>query len=245
MWNVLSQLSFTILVAFLIFRMRISTQLVISFGLLILTELFYRFASIEGFDQAFVQGRNFGAYMDTVLIGKINSDGWVAINCIPTAAHTIWGVLVGKLLMGSRKPFEKIKILGIAGLIGIVAGYGMDWTGLSPIIKRICTSSFVIVTGGWCLVTLAFCYWLVDVRGTGRWITFFTVVGMNSIFIYMFSNTVGEQWFNGFVDIFVNGFLGWLGMSVAVVRIVSALVVLGLEWSLCHWLYKRKIFIKI
>ena len=39
--------------------------------------------------QPFVQDHNFGAWMDTVLMGKINDDGWVAINCLPTAAHTI------------------------------------------------------------------------------------------------------------------------------------------------------------
>ena len=34
--------------------------------------------------------------------GKINPSGWVAINALPTAARTIWGVLAGKLLMSER-----------------------------------------------------------------------------------------------------------------------------------------------
>ena len=33
-------------------------------------------------------------------------------------------------------------------------------TRIMPIIKRICTSSFVIVSGGWCLLALGFSYWL-------------------------------------------------------------------------------------
>ncbi|GEM_PF-1718536 len=36
---------------------------------------------------------------------------------------------------------------------------------VTPIIKRICTSSFVIVSGCCCLIALGLSYWLVDVHG--------------------------------------------------------------------------------
>ncbi len=245
LWNVLTQLSFTILVAFLLFRLPLRTQLILSFGLLLLTEVLYRSFSVEGFDQPFVQGHNFGAWMDGILMGKINGGGWVAINALPTAAHTIWGVLAGKILLSDRRGIEKVKILAVAGLIGLVAGYGLDVVGLTPIIKRICTSSFVIATGGWCLVVLAFLYWLVDLKGYKRWTMFFTIVGMNPIFIYMFSETLGKQWFNGFIALFTHGILGAVGMPEGTIDVATAFVVLGLEWYLCYWLYKKRIFIKI
>ena len=75
------------------------TQILISIGLLVLTEILYRFTNVPGFDQAFVDQHNFGNYMDLLLMNKINAGGWVAINCLPTAAHTIWGALAGKLLL--------------------------------------------------------------------------------------------------------------------------------------------------
>ncbi len=183
--------------------------------------------------------------MDGVLMGKINGGGWVAINALPTAAHTIWGVLAGKIFLSDRSGMEKVKILAVAGLIGLVAGYGLDYAGLTPIIKRICSSSFVIATGGWCLATLAFFYWLVDLKGYKRWTTFFTIVGLNPIFIYMFSETLGKQWFNGFIGIFTHGMLGWLGAPEGMMHVVTAVIVLGLEWYLCYWLFKKRIFIKI
>jgi predicted acyltransferase len=245
LWNVLTQLSFTILLAFLIFRLPFFAQFVISAGLLVLTEIAYRSCSIAGFDQPFVQGRNFGAWMDMVLMGKINTGGWVAVNCVPTACHTIWGVLAGKLLLSGKRNVTKIRSLAVAGLAGLVIGYGLDWLGVTPIIKRICTSSFVIVSGGWCLLTLMFFYWLVDVRGYRKGVLFFTVVGMNSIFIYLFGNTVGPQWFNGFVGIFTNGFMRGIGVPEHAMAIVTALIVLGLEWGLCYWFYTKKILIKI
>jgi predicted acyltransferase len=245
LWNVLTQLSFTILVAFLLYRFPFTVQFGVSIGLLALTEIAYRSCSIAGFDKPFVQGQNFGAWMDTVLMGKINPDGWVAVNCIPTAAHTIWGVLAGKLLMSGRGSGTKIRSLAVAGLAGLVIGYGLDWFGVTPIIKRICTSSFVTVSGGWCLLALMFFYWLVDVRGFKKGVLFFAVVGMNSIFIYLFSNTVGPQWFNGFVGIFTNGVMQKIATPEIVMPIVTSLIVLALEWGLCFWFYKKKIFFKI
>ncbi|MBN1999881.1 DUF5009 domain-containing protein [candidate division KSB1 bacterium] len=245
LWNVLSQLSVTIMIAFLIFKLKIRTQLLISFGLLLLTELLYRFWPVEGFNQPFVADENFGSWMDMLLMGKLSGGHWVAINCIPTAAHTIWGVLAGKILLSERTETEKIKIFVIAGIAGLVAGYGLDWTGVTPIIKRICTSSFVIASGGWCLLTLALSYWFIDVKGYKKWTLFFAIVGMSPIFIYMFSQTLGGQWFNGFVHIFTDGILGWFGTPESVIKLLTALVIWGVEWYLCYWLYKKKIIIKI
>jgi hypothetical protein len=67
------------------------------------------------------------------------------------------------------------------GLLGIAAGYALD--PVTPVIKRIATTSFVVLSGGWCLFALAFSYWLVDVWRVRRWAVFFTIVGMNPLFI--------------------------------------------------------------
>ncbi len=246
LWNVLAQLSFTILVAFLIMQLSVRTQLGVSFGLILLTEILYRFANMPGYDQPFVKDQNFGSFMDMVLMGKLNSGGgWVAINCLPTAAHTIWGVVAGKLLASSLGAGEKIKRLAVVGVCALVVGYGLDWVGLVPIIKRICTSSFIVTSGGWCLVTLAFFYWLIDFKGVKNWTLFFAIVGMNSIFIYTFMETVGKHWFRDFVGIFVLGFLGWFSVPEQPALLVNGIIVLGLAWSLCFWLYRKRIFFKI
>jgi predicted acyltransferase len=245
LWNVLTQLSFTILIAYLLLKLPFKVQLMISFALLGLTEAAYRLFPIEGFNQPFVMGHNLGSWMDLRLMGKINRDGWVAINCIPTAAHTIWGVLAGKLIISLKTEIQKVRLLCLWGIIGIGAGYGLQLAGVTPIIKRICTSSFVLSSGGWCLLTLAFFYWLTDIQHLHKGVFFFSVVGMNSNFIYMFSQLPGSQWLNRFVSIFTTGFLSWSGMADAGIRAVTALVTLGFEWALCYWLYRHRIFIRI
>ncbi|NML41890.1 DUF5009 domain-containing protein [Chitinophaga sp. G-6-1-13] len=245
LWNVLTQLSVTTIIAYLIIRRSVVYQLVVSLLLLLATDLMYRFVILPGFEDAFTQGRNFGAYLDTVLMGKINPDGWVAINCVPTAAHTIWGVLAGKLLTGPKTPLQKTGVLAIAGVVGLVAGFGLDMAGITPIIKRISTASFVLASGGWVMLIMALFYWLADVRGHVRYAWIATVAGMNAIFIYLFFETVGAQWVNPATGIFVKGFTHMLGIPEEFREVLSALTVLALEWGLCYWLYKRKIFFKL
>lgn len=246
LWNVLTQLAFTTVIAYLIIRRSSAWQLVFSLCLLLLTEVLYRCILMPGFDQPFVQFHNFGAYADTLLMGKINSDGWVAINIIPTAAHTIWGVLTGRLLMAEKAQPAKIKTLLLCGVIGLAVGFGLDLSGITPIIKRISTSSFAFASAGWVFLILAFIYWLVDVKRNAKYAWVFSVMGMNAIFIYLFFETVGMQWVNSTVHIFTGGMLQALfGTSGSVAALVSALAAWAAEWGLCYWLYKNKIFFKL
>jgi len=241
LWNVLAQLSFTFLVAFLMMRQPARVQIPFTFALLILSELLYRLWSVPGFNQPFVPDHNFGSWMDYLLMGKLSAGHWVAFNAVPTTAHTMWGVLAGQVLQSSRPQLRKVAILASTGLIGIVGGYALD--PITPIIKRICTSSFVIVSGGWCLFVLAFCYWLIDIKKVRFSVWFFSVVGMNSLFIYLFTNTGGGEWVHHIVKPFTEALMAWSGENWA--ALVTSGVVWAALWSLCYVLYKKKIFIRV
>lgn len=244
LWDVLTQLSFTTLVAFLIFYWSYKAQIVFSIGLLVLTEILYRYTQIPGFDQPFTDQHNFGNYVDLLLMNKINSGGWVAINCIPTAAHTIWGAVAGKLLISNTERDKKLKWLIVSGLAAVVIGYSMNFM-VTPIIKRISTSSFVLASGGWCVLALALFYWWIDMRNHKKNLQFFLVVGMNSLFIYLFFEIVGSRWFNGYIGALSNGLMGMAGLPLSVMGIITSLIIFTLEWALCWFLYKRGIFFKI
>ena len=73
--------------------------MLVSFAMILLSDLLYRFWPVEGFNQPFTPDHNFGSWVDLAIAGSLNSDHWVAFNAIPTTAHTIWGVIVGMLLM--------------------------------------------------------------------------------------------------------------------------------------------------
>jgi predicted acyltransferase len=244
LWDVLTQLSVTTLVAFLIFNWSTEAQIGVMAILLLLTEILYRFTAIPGFDQAFVDQHNFGNYMDLILMNKINDGGWVAINCIPTAVHTIGGALAGKLLLVNASGHDKIKKLMIAGLICLIIGYTLDWT-ITPIIKRIATTSFVLTSGGYCLFALTLCYWWIDVKDHRNRLKFFTIVGMNSIFIYLFFEMAGHRWFNGYVSALTDGLMTLLHFPKELMMVITPLCIFGLEWGLCYFLYRKKIFFKL
>ena len=85
-------------------------QIAFSIILLLLNELLYRFFPLEGFNQAFVAGENFGAWFNILISGSEDGGHWAMFNAIPTAAHTIWGVLAGQLLMSDNSPSKKCSI---------------------------------------------------------------------------------------------------------------------------------------
>ena len=239
--NVLAQLAVTYIIAFLLMNKPAKWQLIVSFLLLAVTEVIYRTFPVEGFNHPFVANENFGTWLDLQYGGADLRGHWVSFNAIPTTAHTIWGVLAGKLLMSKRSANQKLKILLIAGVIGVVVGYALN--PVTPIIKRISTSSFVIVSGGWALLTLAFSYWLIDMRKRQKWSLFFRVVGLNPLFIYLFAHVGGADFLETVVHPFTYALFSWMGTLTA--SILTSSIVLFMLWYICYWMDRKKIYIRI
>src|SRR4030043_2451841 len=242
--NVLAQLSVTYLVAFLIRKKSYTFQIVFTLVVLLLIDLAYRFFPAEGFNNPWVNYENLGAWFNNKIEGVDKVSEWATLNFVSTTAHTIWGVLCGKLLMSGKSSKEKIRILIIAGITALVIGYGLDLLNITPIIKKIATSSFVFASGGWTILALCFSYWLICVKklfakGSG----FFIIVGMNSIFIYLFFHIGSASLINKIMAPFVGLFFSWAGDLT--VGVITSLAVWAGLWYICYWLYKNKIFIKI
>jgi predicted acyltransferase len=98
---------------------------------------------------------------------------------------------------------------------------------------------------GWCLLFLTLSYWWIDVKGHRKNWEFFTIVGMNSVFIYLFFEIVGARWFTGYIDSISNGVLSWFNAADLVKVLAGAVCVFGLEWLMCYFLYRKKIFFKL
>lgn len=242
LWNVLTQLSVTTLIAFLVFDWSYRSQVWACLGLLLLTEGLYRFTNVQGFDQPFTNLHNFGNYMDLVLMHRVNGDGWVAINVIPTAVHTIAGAMTGRWLLDNNRTLKPVIVIAV---LTMATGYALHFSGITPIIKRIATSSFTLVTTGWCLLGMALAYWWIDLRKHQRHLSFFTIVGMNSLFIYLFFEIVGSRWFNGYVAVISHNVLGWISTPETLSNVLTSLIIFALEWYMCYFLYRRKVFIKL
>lgn len=242
--NVLAQLAVTYFVAFLIMRKSFTFQITFSLVVLLLTDLAYRFFPVEGFNNPWVPYENLGSWVNNKIEGVEKASVWASLNALPTIAHTVWGVLCGLVLMSARTAQEKIRILVIAGLVALALGYALDWLNVTPIIKKIATSSFVLASGGWSILALCFSYWLIDVKKLfADGAQFFIIVGMNSIFIYLFMHVGGAGIIHQIFTPFTKAFFSWGGELM--LGIITSVLVWAALWYLCYWLYLKRIFFKI
>lgn len=243
--NVLAQLSVTYLIAFLIKDKSFRFQLIFSIVILIIIDLAYRFFPVEGYNHPWVNHENMGSWFNSVLERTPRTSEWASLNFVSTTAHTIWGVMCGKLLMSDKTHAEKIKTLVIAGLAGLLIGFSLDWMGITPIIKKIATSSFVFAAGGWTILALCLSYWLIDVKKLfQKGARFFIIVGMNSIFIYIFFHVGGARFIaNTIIEPFTKLLFSWSGETG--IEVITCLATWAGLWYICYWLYKNKVFVKI
>ena len=242
--NVLAQLSVTYLVAFLIQRENFSFQVAFTVVILLLTDWAYRFFPVEGFNHPWEAFHNLGTWVNMKIEGSEQTSIWASLNAIPTIAHTVWGVLCGKLLISKKSTAQKIKIMILAGVACLAAGYFLDLSGITPIIKKIATSSFVFVSGGWSILVLCFSYWLIDVKKRfEKGVKIFIAVGMNCIFIYMVFECGGANFLSDvFMPIF-SSLLFWIGELTS--KILIGISVWAVLCYVCYWMFKKKILIKI
>ncbi|MEZ5106680.1 MAG: DUF5009 domain-containing protein [Draconibacterium sp.] len=242
--NVLAQLSFTYLAAFLIRNKSFKFQLIFTLVILLLIDLAYRFFPVEGFNNPWVNHENLGAWFNNKIEGVEKSSSYATLNFVATSAHTIWGVLCGKLLMSDKPAQKKIQQMVVWAIVALAIGFGLDLLDITPIIKTIATSSFVFASGGWTILALAFSYWLIDVKKLFlKGSKFFIIVGMNSIFIYIFFHIGGATLIGKVVDPFSKLLFSWSGEQM--VALITSLGVWAALWYICYWLFKNKVFVKI
>ncbi len=245
LWNVLTQLAFTTLITFFLLRFSIPLQIAASLLLLLISHSLYVFSSIPGYDQPYTPDQNFGSYIDLFLMGKLSRGHWIAMNFLPTAAHTIWGALIGRMIHRTSPPQLVFRTFLGLGVLGIMAGYGLDMAGI-PIIKRTATLSFTLASAGWITLLMALCYknWSSEkpVLAMPRYLN---SIGNNSLLIYLFFETIVPQWLNKTTHIFVGGLAQWVSIPEAWGDVLNSIVVLMLIVKLATWLDAKKIYWKI
>lgn len=151
----------------------------------------------------------------------------------------IMGLMTGQLLLQPGANTEKLRTIAIAGVVCWLTGWIAGET-LCPLVKRIWTPSWVLYSGGWVLLMLAVFYALIDVLGWRTWSMPFTVIGMNSIFVYL-----GFQLSSGWIRTNVARHISqelFTGPYVSMANRTSVLIVL---WLLAWWLYRQRVFLRL
>ncbi len=205
---------------------------------------FLLFNAAPGFERGdLTMEGNFASYIDRMIMpGKLYltiHDPEGLVSTIPAIATGLLGIFAGNLLKNAPlTPEQKSLRLLIIGVAFIVIG--QLWNIVFPINKNLWTSSFVMHVGGLSLVLLALFFYVIDVRGIKRWAFFFSVIGMNSILIYMSGQFIDwgyttEAIFKWFIDL--------VGEPYNI--LIFAICLILIKWVFLYFLYKKNVFLRV
>lgn len=184
------------------------------------------------------------------LPGRLYNSFWDPeglLSTIPAIATGLFGIFAGLFLMNKSVPDErKVFWLITMGIAGVILGF--VWGMQFPIVKKIWTSSYVLVAGGYSAILLGAFYWIVDVKKWQLWCRPFVWIGMNPITLYMVSNLIGGEGYRRLAERLAGGsVLDYLNTRVAqgFGDVVVSLVSIGLFFWLAGFMYRRKIFLRL
>ncbi len=206
---------------------------------------------LSGFAAHWNKNANFAAHFDVWFLNLFprekpfvfNDGGYATLSFVPTLATMILGLIAGNVLRSPLTKTDKIGWLILAGCATLVVGLLLGRSGISPIVKRIWTPSWVLFSGGWCFLILAGFYAVLDGCGWRRWAFPLLVVGMNSIAAYVLTELLREP-LREIVKPHVGLATHWL-TGPAYQPLLSGMVVIVLLWLALFWMYRRRMFLRV
>jgi len=255
-------------------------QTVIGIALLLIYWALMTLVAVPGCEITTIDDKacNLAAWLDRTILTESHMwrqakvfDPEGILSTSPALVTTISGVLTGTWLLsepgavatGFRNDCDKNpvaiapgsdKAVGLFFFGTVLLAVGWSWSLLFPLNKSLWTSSYVLYTSGLALLTLGFCYWLIDVKGYKRWSKPFVIFGVNALALFAFSGLMArlmgmiritadgkETTLQGWI--FKNLFLSWASPINASLAYAICFILL---WLFLMWLlYRRRIFIKV
>ncbi|MDE2653230.1 MAG: DUF5009 domain-containing protein [Gemmatimonadota bacterium] len=217
---------------------------------------------------------NLAAWLDRMILGPHMWSGGRGVydpegllSTLPAVSSTLAGLFAGDFLRrgqvyGGMRQAEAPPPAKQAGaslrlaLLGVLlVGAGHLWDLVFPINKPIWTSSYVVYTTGWALVTLGALHWLIDVRRWRAWARPLEIYGMNAITAFVASGLLAKTLIlwrvpdgsggttSAYHFVYETGFASWAGPLNGSLAFAAATV---LFWFAVAWaMYSRRIFIKV
>lgn len=197
------------------------------------------------------------------------------MSTLSAIVEVIFGYLVGDYIQKKSKvpeslattsaakdygPYQMIAGLFVAGVAMAIAG--LCWGMVFPINKKIWTSSFTVYTSGLATITIATMIYLIEYRNAKGWLArFFDVFGKNALFVFALSaflprtlalirmpdhlNEQGQMTYTSPWSWLYQRILIHIPGDPRIGSLLYALCVITFMWSICYWLDKKKIYIKV
>jgi predicted acyltransferase len=200
---------------------------------------------------AYIQGVNLTDYIDQKYLPGRKYDGTYdpegILSTLPALVTGLLGIFTA-LFLRLRSVPEGKKVLYLLGAGAASAALGWLWGLEMPVIKKIWTSSYVLVAGGYSAMLLGLFYWIVEVKKKTAWCQPFVWIGMNPITLYLLSNFLGGAGFEKLARRVAGGPVkNFFDTHVAAGfgELVIASVGVALFVGLARFLYQRKIFLRL
>jgi len=235
--------------AFLFLYTNWKQQLYIGFGILVAYWVAMTFIPTPQFGAGLLEpGKNLTNWLDGVVIpaSLLNKRGYDAegfLSTFPAIVSGISGLIAGRIILTKQRKEQAVLSMFVIGIVLVFTGNIWGWS--FPIVKKIWTSSYVLVTSGWAFTVLALLVWLIDIneirRGTKHWIIF----GSNAIAIYILAD-VFETLFirSGLHDAVYTELLS-LGMQPKSASLTWAIFSVIVCYLTAWLMYVKKIFVKL
>lgn len=203
------------------------------------------FVPVPGFGAGnFTEGQNLADWFDSQYLGGFKWEGKAhdpegLLSTLPAIGSALLGIFAGEWIRhGTGTLWRKAVTLALAGLICVAAGWA--WNMQFPVIKKLWTSSFVLVAGGYSMLLMAAALAVVDGMGVRRGLRPFLWIGMNPITLYLSHSVVEYDKISTYLlgGPIANAFGVWHELVIAV-----GVVALGILFA--WFLHSRKIFLRI
>lgn len=240
--------------AMLFLHISVRKQIAVSVLLLIIYWAAMQFISFNGYgggnytpDANLAEGIDryaLGRFRDlsSVVNGQVIFDPdyhytWI-LSSLNFGVTVMTGVFAGIILKNkATSKHYKLRCLFITGVCMVLAGW--LWNFQMPVIKKIWTSSMVLVSSGYCFLLMGMFYYLIDYKGYKRHISWLQVYGTNSITAYMLALCIN---FSSIGNSLLYGTEQYFGAYYpALIALVNAIII----FLILKYMYKKQIFLKV
>ncbi len=186
------------------------------------------------------------------------------LGALSGACTVLLGFLIGNTIRQNENKIDVVAKLYTIGLCCL--GGGIIWGIVMPVIKGLWTGSYVLYTGGWSIIMLAFFIYFIDIKGKEKVFVPFRAMGMNPLFAFVMAGlfakilgriitwtttvplpdgTVTEKKWSVLSWFYNNICVALTGENNNVSSLIFALVYVAVFTGMAMWLYKKKIIIKL
>lgn len=253
--NTLQSIAVGYVVASLLYlNTSVKVQVGVAVGLLVAFWACMEFIQVGDFGGGcYTPSGNFAEWVDRVVLGRFRDgamvrDGqvvfaswytntWILSN-MTFCVTTLSGLFAGYILRdNARTTPQRVRILALIGLCLVAAGW--LWHLQMPVIKRIWTSSMVLVSSGYSFLLMALFHWLIDHKGCTRYTSWLKIYGMNSIAAYMLVSCIN---FSSISNSLLYGLQQYVGDFYPVIVATCNSIII---YQLLRLMYKHQVFLKV